>query len=104
MPAILWFDGDGWGVHIHEEIRVPAEGDTRQKAAAMTQEVARLFEAGNRAPSRDPHQLQKGFRPALHPARPAPPPATAPPRPGDGRPRKTPPPARQPRHRPPPRL
>ena len=20
MPAILWFEGDGWGVHIHEEI------------------------------------------------------------------------------------
>jgi KDO2-lipid IV(A) lauroyltransferase len=42
MPAILWFEGDGWGVHVHEEIPVPAEGDTRQKAAAMTQEVARL--------------------------------------------------------------
>jgi phosphatidylinositol dimannoside acyltransferase len=26
MPAILWFEGDGWGVHIHVEIPVPAEG------------------------------------------------------------------------------
>ena len=24
MPAILWFEGDGWGVHIHQEIPVPA--------------------------------------------------------------------------------
>ena len=69
MPAILWFEGDGWGVHIHEEIRVPAEGDTRQKAAAMTQEVARLFEAGIRAHPQDWHMLQKVFAADLDPAR-----------------------------------
>ena len=27
MPVILWFEGDGWGVHVDEEIPVPAEGD-----------------------------------------------------------------------------
>ena len=69
MPAILWFDGDGWGVHIHEEIRVPAEGDSRQKAAAMTQEVARLFEAGIRAHPQDWHMLHKVFVADLDPAR-----------------------------------
>ena len=69
MPAILWFEGDGWGVHVHEEIRVPAEGDTRQKAAAMTQEVARLFEAGIRAHPQDWHMLQKVFAADLDPAR-----------------------------------
>ena len=42
MPVILWFEGDHWGVHIHEEIPVPAGGDREQKAAAMMQEVARL--------------------------------------------------------------
>ena len=62
MPAILWFEGDGWGVHIHEEIPVPAEGDSKQKAAVMMQQVARLFEAGIRAHPQDWHMLQQGVR------------------------------------------
>jgi phosphatidylinositol dimannoside acyltransferase len=70
MPAILWFEGDHWGVHIHEEIPVPAEGDRKQKAAAMTQEVARLFEAGIRAHPQDWHMLQKVFVADLDPERP----------------------------------
>jgi Bacterial lipid A biosynthesis acyltransferase len=45
MPVILWFEGDHWGAHVHEEIPVPAEGDSKQHAAAM-QQVAYLFEAG----------------------------------------------------------
>jgi len=61
MPVILWFEGDNWGVHVHEEIPVPAEGDTEQQAAAMTQEVARLFEAGIRAHPQDWHMLQRVF-------------------------------------------
>jgi phosphatidylinositol dimannoside acyltransferase len=69
MPAILWFDGDGWGVHIHEEIPVPAEGDDKQKVAAMTQQVARLFEAGIKAHPQDWHMLQKVFVADLDPAR-----------------------------------
>ncbi len=69
MPAILWFEGDGWGVHIHEEIPVPAEGDMRQKTAVMMQEVARLFEAGIRAHPQDWHMLQKVFVADLDPAR-----------------------------------
>ncbi len=35
MPVILQFEGDHWGVHIHEEMPVPAEGDSKQKTAAM---------------------------------------------------------------------
>ena len=69
MPVILWFEGDGWGVHIHEEIPVPAEGDMRQKAAVMMQQVARLFEAGIRAHPQDWHMLQKVFVADLDPAR-----------------------------------
>jgi KDO2-lipid IV(A) lauroyltransferase len=69
MPAILWFEGNGWGVHIHEEVSVPAEGDMRQKAAVMTQEVARLFEAGLRAHPQDWHMLQRVFVADLDPAR-----------------------------------
>lgn len=69
MPVILWFEGDHWGVHIHEEIPVPAEGDRGQKAAVMMQEVARLFEAGVRAHPQDWHMLQKVFVADLDPER-----------------------------------
>jgi lauroyl/myristoyl acyltransferase len=69
VPVILWFEGDGWGAHIHEEIPVPAEGDGQQKAAAMMQEVARLFEAGIRAHPQDWHMLQRVFVADLDPGR-----------------------------------
>jgi hypothetical protein len=45
-PVILWFEGDDSGVDVHEEGPVPAGGDSKQKASAMMQEVARLLEAG----------------------------------------------------------
>ena len=69
MPVILWFEGDHWGVHVHEEIPVPAEGDSKQKTAAMMQQVARLFEAGIRAHPQDWHMLQRVFAADLDPAR-----------------------------------
>jgi phosphatidylinositol dimannoside acyltransferase len=69
MPVILWFEGDHWGVHIHQEIPVPAEGDSKQKAATMMQQVARLFEAGIRAHPQDWHMLQKVFIADLDPGR-----------------------------------
>ena len=69
MPVILWFEGDHWGVHVHEEIPVPAEGDSKQQAAAMMQEVARLFEAGIRAHPQDWHMLQRVFVADLDPGR-----------------------------------
>jgi KDO2-lipid IV(A) lauroyltransferase len=69
MPVILWFEGDHWGAHIHEEIPVPAEGDTEQQAAAMMQQVARVFEAGIRAHPQDWHMLQRVFVADLDPER-----------------------------------
>ena len=69
MPAILWFEGDHWGVHVHEEIPVPAEGDSKQKTAAMMQQVASLFEAGIRAHPQDWHMLQRVFVADLDPER-----------------------------------
>ena len=69
MPVILWFEGDDWGVHVHEEIPVPAEGDSEQKTAAMTQQAARLFEAGIRAHPQDWHMLQRVFAADLAPGR-----------------------------------
>jgi len=69
MPATLWYEGDDWGVHIHEEIPVPAEGDRRQKAAAMTQQIARAFEQGIREHPADWHMLQRVFVADLDPHR-----------------------------------
>ena len=69
MPATLWFEEDGWGVCIHEEIPVPAAGDRRQKAAQMTQEIARIFEQGIREHPADWHMLQKVFVNDLDPDR-----------------------------------
>jgi phosphatidylinositol dimannoside acyltransferase len=67
MPVILWFEGYGWGVHVHQEIPVPAEGDSKQQAAAMTQELARLFEAGIRAHPQDWHMLHASSPPTSTP-------------------------------------
>ncbi len=69
MPATIWFDGDGWGVHIYPEIAVPDGGDRWQKAAAMTQEVARRFEEGIREHPADWHMLQRVFVSDLDPQR-----------------------------------
>ena len=69
MPVVLWFEGEGWGVHVHQEIPVPADGDSKQKAAAMTQQAARLFEAGIRAHPQDWHMLHRVFAADLDPGR-----------------------------------
>jgi lauroyl/myristoyl acyltransferase len=69
MPATIWFEGDRWGVEIHAEIPVPAEGDRWHKAALMTQEVARAFERGIREHPADWHMLQRVFVSDLDPDR-----------------------------------
>jgi KDO2-lipid IV(A) lauroyltransferase len=69
LPATLWFADDRWGVHIHEEIPVPALGDRRQKVAAMTQQIARVFEQGIREHPEDWHMLQPVFVADLDPER-----------------------------------
>jgi phosphatidylinositol dimannoside acyltransferase len=69
MPAALWFDGPRWFVHIYPEIPVPAEGSRRDKTAAMTQQMARNFEAGIAAHPEDWHMLQRVFAADLDPDR-----------------------------------
>jgi lauroyl/myristoyl acyltransferase len=59
MPAYLWYEGDRWAAHVHEEIPVPGEGDRRQKVRVMTQELARAFEVGIAAHPQDWHMLQR---------------------------------------------
>jgi phosphatidylinositol dimannoside acyltransferase len=69
FPAILWYEGDRWGIYVDKEIPVPAEGDRKQKVAAMTQELADAFEAGIRAHPADWHMLQRVFVADLDPER-----------------------------------
>jgi phosphatidylinositol dimannoside acyltransferase len=69
MPTVLWYEDDGWGVRIHEEIPVPETGDRWQKAAAMTQQIARVFEQGIREHPADWHMLQRVFVADLDPQR-----------------------------------
>jgi phosphatidylinositol dimannoside acyltransferase len=69
MPVTLWFDGPYWGAHIYPEIPVPADGSRREKVAAMTQELARVFEAGIARHPQDWHMLQRVFLADLDPRR-----------------------------------
>src|SRR5215469_11769563 len=69
MPATMWFEDDRWGVQIHKEIPAPATGDRWHKAAAMTQEVARVFEQAIREHPSDWHMLQRVFVSDLDPDR-----------------------------------
>jgi phosphatidylinositol dimannoside acyltransferase len=62
MPVSCWFDGEtGWATHVHEEIPAPATGDRREKAAAMTQALATVFEGDIREHPADWHMLQRVF-------------------------------------------
>jgi phosphatidylinositol dimannoside acyltransferase len=69
LPAVLWFEGAGWGVRIFPEIPVPAEGSRRDKIAAMTQRMARDFEECIAAHPEDWHMLQRIFTADFDPGR-----------------------------------
>jgi phosphatidylinositol dimannoside acyltransferase len=68
-PVILWYEDDRWVIYVNKEIPVPAEGDRKQKVAAMTQELARSFEAGIKEHPADWHMLQRVFVADLDPER-----------------------------------
>jgi lauroyl/myristoyl acyltransferase len=61
MPAVLWFEEDGWGVNIGPEIPVPEAGDRKERIKTMTQQVARFFEDGIAEHPQDWHMLQRVF-------------------------------------------
>src|ERR1017187_1397102 len=69
MPAVLWFEDDGWGVNVGAEIPVPQAGDRKERIKAMTQQIARFFEDGIREHPQDWHMLQRVFTADLDPAR-----------------------------------
>jgi lauroyl/myristoyl acyltransferase len=70
MPVCCSFVGETeWAAHIYDEIPVPAEGSRKEKAAAMTQALARAFEQGILEHPEDWHMLQKVFVNDLDPER-----------------------------------
>jgi lauroyl/myristoyl acyltransferase len=69
MPVATWFEGDDWGAHIYEEIPVPESGTRTEKIAAMSQELARVFETAIAEHPQDWHMLQRVFTADLDSAR-----------------------------------
>ena len=65
----LWFTEDGWYADASPAIPIPADGDRKAKAAAMTQQLARAFEKGIAEHPEDWHMLQRLFLSDLDPAR-----------------------------------
>jgi KDO2-lipid IV(A) lauroyltransferase len=70
MPVSCSFVGETeWAAHVYDEIPVPAEGTRKEKAAAMTQALATVFEQAIREHPEDWHMLQKLFVNDLDPQR-----------------------------------
>jgi KDO2-lipid IV(A) lauroyltransferase len=69
MPVATWFEEQDWGAHIYEEIPVPESGTRSEKIAAMSQQLARVFEAAIAEHPADWHMLQRVFTADLDPAR-----------------------------------
>ena len=65
----LWFTEDGWYAHASPDIPVPPEGNRKEKAAAMTQQLAAAFEKSISEHPQDWHMLQRVFISDLDPAR-----------------------------------
>jgi len=65
----LWFTEDGWYAYASPAIPVPAEGNRKEKAAAMTQQLAAAFEKRISEHPQDWHMLQRVFISDLDPAR-----------------------------------
>nr|WP_152992532.1 phosphatidylinositol mannoside acyltransferase [Nonomuraea pusilla] len=59
LPAVVYFDGDDWGIDIHEEVPVPAEGTRQEKVAAVAQSLVDVFEKGIAEHPEDWHMLQR---------------------------------------------
>jgi len=62
MPVTLWYEGENWAAHIHQEIPVPETGIRQEKIAAMTQRLARVPEEGIARHPQDWHHAAEGGR------------------------------------------
>ncbi len=67
LPATVYFVGDDWGIHIHEEIPVPAEGTRQEKVTAVAQRLVGVFEKGITEHPEDWHMLQRLWLEDLRP-------------------------------------
>jgi lauroyl/myristoyl acyltransferase len=65
----LFFTEEGWAADVSPDIPVPAEGNRKEKAAAMTQQLASAFEKGIAEHPQDWHMLQRVFTADLDPVR-----------------------------------
>jgi len=72
MPTATWYEEDGWGACIYDEIPVPASGTRAEKVAAMSQQLANVFSEAIAEHPQDWHMLQRVFLADLDPARLAP--------------------------------
>ncbi|WP_157522147.1 phosphatidylinositol mannoside acyltransferase [Herbidospora cretacea] len=72
VPVTIWFDGPDWGLDVHPEVPVPAEGTRQEKVAALTQGMAAAFEKGIAEHPEDWHMLQRLWLEDLEPREPRP--------------------------------
>ena len=78
MPVTLWFTPDGWRGRIYPEVPVPPDGTRAQQVAAMSQQLASVWQVGIAEHVQDWHMLQKVFVADLDATRlPRPEPGTA---------------------------
>jgi phosphatidylinositol dimannoside acyltransferase len=61
MPVTLWFTPDGWRGRIYPEVPVPPDGTRAQQVAAMSQQLASVWQVGIGEHAQDWHMLQKVF-------------------------------------------
>jgi phosphatidylinositol dimannoside acyltransferase len=69
MPTATWFDEDGWGACIYDEVPAPTSGTRTEKVAAMSQRLADAFSDAITEHPQDWHMLQRVFTADLDPAR-----------------------------------
>jgi len=84
LPTATWFEEDGWGACIYDEVPVPASGTRAEKVAAMSQQLANVFSAAIAEHPQDWHMLQRVFLADLDPARLPPPSVPSPSPPSRG--------------------
>ncbi len=62
LPTATWFEGEHeWGACIYPEIPVPESGTRAEKIAAMSQQLAHVFETAIAEHPQDWHMLQHVF-------------------------------------------
>lgn len=69
FPVHLWFDGPMARGYIHDQVRVPADGDNATRIRVITQGIADAFAAGIREHSVDWHMMQPVWIADLDPTR-----------------------------------